>query len=174
MTTLPIETDLTIISIARRTSLLKSFWQRVSKSSNGCWEWTGSKDSDGYGKIRYWSGQKRKYTRAHRFSWLLYFGVIGDLCVLHKCDNPACCNPFHLFLGTRADNNADCIRKGRANPGRQHGETNPSAKLTSEAVRSIRVECSGGSMQKALAKKYGVTPTTIYQIVHRRIWKHLT
>src|SRR5256885_74384 len=87
-----------------------SFWNRKTISPSGCWEWVGSKRELGYGQVRY----KGRSARAHRIAWELTFGEIPDgRSVLHKCDNPPCINPDHLFLGTQQDNVDDMFRKGR-------------------------------------------------------------
>lgn len=100
--------------------------------------------------------------RAHRLAWRLTRGVdAGELCVLHRCDNPPCCNPRHLFLGTQATNMADMRRKARAVGHR---------KLTAELVREIRQRCAAGEAKKALARAFGVSPTTVRDAVARRSW----
>ena len=81
---------------------------------SGCWLWTASLDNHGYGQFCF----NRKPVKAHRVSWELHRGPIPKgLCVLHKCDVRTCINPAHLFVGTRADNVADMIAKGRGNSG---------------------------------------------------------
>lgn len=86
------------------------FWSKVNITDLlSCWEWTGFKNK-GYGQLEF----RGKTQRAHRVVWMLIYGEIPDgLCVLHHCDNPSCCNPAHLFLGTMLDNNRDMIKKGR-------------------------------------------------------------
>jgi hypothetical protein len=93
------------------SSLSVRFWEKVRiASKDECWLWTASLNNKGYGKI----GEGKKILLAHRVSWELHFGPIPDrLCVLHKCDNPKCVNPDHLFLGTQKDNAQDMVRKNR-------------------------------------------------------------
>lgn len=89
------------------------FWQHVSKSET-CWLWTTGTDKDGYGKLK----DGDRHLRAHRYSWELHFGPIPEgQMVLHKCDNPPCVNPSHLFLGDAMVNNLDCKSKGRSRNG---------------------------------------------------------
>lgn len=89
------------------------FWEKVQKS-DGCWTWTGSRYHNGYGYLHFGTRTERKPLRAHRVSWELHNGDILDgLWVLHRCDNPSCVRPDHLFLGDRKANMEDCSRKGR-------------------------------------------------------------
>lgn len=96
-------------------ALQDRFWSKVDRSSQSCWNWQAATDQSGYGRVLV-NGQNR---RAHRIAWELTHGEIpaGDgyhgVCVLHQCDNPACCNPLHLFLGSQRENIADMQRKGR-------------------------------------------------------------
>lgn len=90
------------------------FWSKVAtKGPDDCWEWGAGIGANGYGKFRL--SDPRREAGAHRMAWALAKGaeVPEGLCVLHKCDNPPCCNPAHLFLGTKGDNNRDRAEKGR-------------------------------------------------------------
>ena len=125
-----------------------------------CWEWQSSRRPDGYGEFRLY----RTTLRAHRVSWRLFNGPIPrGLCVLHHCDNRKCVRPSHLFLGTRPDNMADKIRKGRD----LRGEAHPLAKLTEADVLAIRA--STGT-HKETAAQYGVSPSRISYIRTRKHW----
>ena len=146
------------------------FQKYVSKpNANGCIIWTGH-TVRGYGEIGL-GGKFGRSIYAHRFAYIQAFGEIPkDMCVLHKCDVPACVNPAHLFLGTKTDNSADKVAKGR----QSRGECAKSAKLNKNSVLKIRVawESENVSM-RCLARRFGVTFTTIWQVIHRRTWKHV-
>ena len=138
---------------------LERFWAMVHKTSEGCWIWTGSKNQYGYGQFWY---KLHRPQGAHRISYELVHGPIPDrICVLHRCDNPACVNPAHLFLGTPKDNTADCQTKGR------HSPPPRAPKLTEDDVRAIRVSSES---QVALAAKYNVDPSTISNVLTRHSW----
>lgn len=98
--------------VAKRLPLSERFWSKVSKGgSDECWMWAASCGTNGYGQF---SMPGDRIVKSHRIAWILTHGEIEDgMCVLHKCDNPPCCNPSHLFLGTVADNNRDMRQKGR-------------------------------------------------------------
>jgi len=162
--------------------LEERFWPKVQKSE-GCWLWTAYVDLNGYGEMHLKS-EKGRCERAHRVSWMINRGPIPEgMDVLHKCDNPPCVNPDHLFLGTQKDNVLDCIKKGR-NPtilygpglkGEQHGMS----KLTEKQVIDIRHRYVAGvnafyrSNKDELAKEFGISPNHIWQICKGRVWKHL-
>jgi predicted DNA-binding protein (UPF0251 family) len=114
---------------------------------------------------------------AHRVSWGLHNGPIPEgMWVLHRCDNPSCVNPTHLFLGTQADNVADMISKGRQATPEQTahiGEKNGRARLTPDQVRTIRTLVAGGVSETEAARRYGVGQTTVSYIVLRKSWKHI-
>lgn len=135
----------------------------------GCWDWRGCKMSAGYGRI-YVAGTVHS---AHRVSWLIHKGPIPPrLYVLHQCDQPACTNPEHLFLGTCKDNVQDSVKKGRAI--RSPGEHNGQAKLTAATVLKIRSEYKPFKVtKKMLARRYGVSEPAIVDIIRRHTWRHL-
>jgi hypothetical protein len=146
------------------------FLKMLPEEINGCWEWLGGRDRKGYGKYTMY----RKDLRAHRMSYQLFNGPVPDeLCVLHTCDNPPCCNPNHLFLGTHLDNAKDRDLKGRWRSNPRIGSTSPFAKLKETSVYEIRrLERLGFSTRK-LGRMFGVSSTTIQGIIKRETWKHV-
>lgn len=151
----------------RRRLVLDRFWEKLKVSSpDECWEWQGTLDKFGYGIISINAG--RHY--AHRFSYELHFGPIpAGMFICHKCDNPLCSNPAHLFVGDRYDNANDMKAKGRCHLGEKHGN----AKLTAEDVVEIRKLAATGMTQTALAQQFGVTRSGIASIVQRTCWQHI-
>lgn len=142
------------------------FWEKVKKT-DACWLWTAALDKKGYGSI----GVGNRHVKAHRFSYTIHRGEIPDgMLVCHHCDNPACVNPDHLFLGTADDNNKDRCNKGRGAIGEKSG----AAKLSESDVIYIRDELKNHRKGiRSMAREMGVTHTTIRQIVNRVIWKHI-
>ena len=165
------------IGVYERTPPLERLMAMVELDGRtGCWNWTGTKIRKGYGKF-FVNG---KFRRAHRASYELHCGPIPDgMFVCHRCDNPACVNPDHLFLGTHAENMADMTAKGRnrlgsrgdANAPFKRGADNPAAKLTQEDALAIR--SAVGVTGVALAAKYGVSPRQIFRIRDGKKWAHL-
>ncbi len=152
------------------------FWHYVEKvpGADACWVWVGSRIISGYGRLNV----NGKPTLAHRFSWTLAHGHPGELCVLHRCDNPPCVRPGHLFLGTRGDNVRDAASKGRlwaqARPQDiPRGEDHAQAKLTEEIVRTIRERVANGGSQRAMAREFGVDRVAIRNVVLRKTWRHV-
>lgn len=160
-----------------RTPLEIRFWRFVDKPDDlfACWLWTGAKANFGHGIIN-GGGNRGKALRAHRVSWELHYGPIPDgLLVCHHCDVPACVRPDHLFLGTKQENNADCARKGRYDRvKRPKGSRHGMSKLTDDDVRQIRqIYLDAKPTLRSLAQQFGVSLQQIFQIVHRRSWRHL-
>ncbi len=162
---------------------IDKFWNKVAITANDerCWNWVGVKDKDGYGL--FYLGDNNK--KAHRVSFFIKNKVqLGGLFCLHRCDNPSCVNPNHLFLGTVLDNAKDREQKKRgmpahkrwwrANPNATKGENNVKAKLTREQVLEIReIHLSGKLNGIGLAKKYSVNASTISSIILKKLWKHI-
>lgn len=178
-----------------RKNTTEDFWSKVAQSDS-CWRWTGYCLHNGYGQFRL-SGQ---VWLTHRLSWTLAYGPIADgLDVLHRCDNPPCVRPDHLFLGTNADNAADRDRKGRGASGDRHwsrthperlargsangsrvhpdrlrrGDQHGRARLNAGAVVAIREAHADGVSTTTLARDFGVTDTAIRFVIQRRNWRHV-
>jgi hypothetical protein len=129
--------------------------------TTNCWIWNGSFKSDGYGQ-QWVDG---KWIKAHRLSWFLKYGVWSEQCICHKCDNPSCVNPDHLFEGTHQDNMTDMVNKGRSSNGFKNGQSF----LTNSEIHSMKVDYKSGSFsQKDLASKYQCSRSHVCNIVNER------
>jgi hypothetical protein len=142
----------------------------AKRKPSGCVEWDGYRMNMGYGEL----GFKGRKILAHRLSWVLHNGKPADgMEVCHKCDNPACVNPEHLFLGTHADNMRDCHAKGRN--GFCHGSKSGMAKTNEAAVLQILRLRSEGAETKELGRMFGLSIGALYQIFRgdtwNRVWK---
>lgn len=147
-------------------------WKKVNnRNPDDCWEWNGYKNQKGYGRLHV----DGKLVSVHRLVWQISYGEIpAGLLVCHRCDNPACVNPTHLFLGTSKENTQDMIHKGRARPGKSLGENHGMSKLTKDQVLEIRGAYSFYKVTlKQLAQKYGVSIATISYVVNRETWSHV-
>jgi len=143
----------------------EKFWSSVDTKYD-CWTWRYSKDKDGYGK------EKRNYRdiRAHRLSYEMHIGPIPKgMFVCHRCDNPSCVRPSHLFLGSAKDNSQDSVNKHRIS----HGERRPCSKLKSYQVLQIKEYLNSGCTLKELAKRYHVSTSTISLIKTNKSWRHV-
>ena len=142
------------------------FWEKV-RITPGCWEWTGATFAKGYGQF---SVGHSINLRAHRFSWRLHHGTIPrGLYVCHKCDNPCCVRPSHLFLGNAKSNYEDARTKGRHACGTKIYR----AKLNPNSVRRIRKMIARGDAVKGIARKFQIDPVAIRNIRQGRGWAHV-
>ncbi len=152
------------------------FWSHVRKADgDGCWLWTKSTSRYGYGQQMWTDG---KNWIAHRLAWTLTHGEIPKgLCLCHRCDNPACVRPDHMFIGTQADNLADMRAKGRGFNfpiSMQRGEGNGRSRLTEADVRDIRRRHAAGESLRSIGKAYNYAYTNISAICRRKSWAHVS
>jgi hypothetical protein len=137
----------------------------LAMTETSCWTWLGGLDWDGYGMG--WDGALKKTVRAHR---LVYETLVGPIptgkCLLHRCDNPVCVNPDHMFIGTIADNNRDMHAKGRGAVGEKHGMN----KLSEADVLAIRAH---PGTQVQIAAEFGVSQGLVHHIKSKRLWANL-
>lgn len=144
------------------------FFNKVNiiDDSKSCWEWTASRDKDGYGRI----GVNGKVQRAHRVCWEMHNGPIPDgLVVMHRCDNEPCVRPDHLRLGTAQENNDDKEKKNR----QVRGENNGMRKLSEPEIIEIRELADKGRTHKEIAALFAVDRSTISRIVGKKRWNHV-
>jgi len=149
----------------------KRVWSKVAwdDSEDDCWPWIGNRGKHGYGLFSF---TPRRRVFAHRIVWELANGrpLLRTEFICHRCDNPPCVRPSHLFVGTQAENLADMRTKGR----HSRGESRPAAKLTEAQVREIRLYYATGTVsQGALSRAYGLTRSSIDDLLKRRTWKHV-
>lgn len=143
--------------------IVERFWAKVNKTPT-CWLWTAAKDKHGYGCF---SDEKRRVYKAHRFSWFFASGEWPSLDVLHKCDNPPCIRPDHLFLGTQKQNVMDMVSKRR----HVHGERTITSKLTvSQVIQICEMFATGLVLQKDIAATFGVCRATVSMILSGKRW----
>lgn len=151
--------------VNRHRPFAERFWEKVDRCGpDECWVWHGSTDRRGYGRVR---GPNREPLGAHRVSYEWAYGPLPtDVVVCHRCDNPPCVNPAHLFAGSQAENMADMHAKGRARP---PCGPRQSPRLTPDQVRAIRADPD--KSRARIGQRYGVSPGTVGNIRARRTWK---
>jgi len=156
------------LDVLEAVTNVEAFWSRVDVGNeDACWNWKGPKTDRAYGVYAPLPGV---LLRAHRVAYALHNGGIDDaMLVCHRCDNPSCCNPKHLFLGTSSDNMRDMVAKGRNKP--INGESNPSAKLTAEQARAIYLD---PRTNREIADAYGVAGSLASLIRRRKVWAEAT
>ena len=149
-------------------SVVERFMDKVSMPNGkaGCWPWRGQRRTGGYGFFYL----KGRFVSAHRTAWALLVEPVGSgACVLHRCDNPPCVNPAHLFLGTQRDNMRDASQKGRI----AHGERNGQSRLTAADVMDIRRRVASGEGVTGLGREYGVSHVSVIRAARGSTWAHL-
>lgn len=147
--------------------------RNTDRTDSGCWEWSGARAVNGYGRALIGSRQ----VAAHRLSFTVHTGPIPTgLFICHRCDNPPCINPAHLFAGTAQENVSDREAKGR-HPHRQsdmvRGIESHLARLTEPQVLEIRRRCARGESQQVIAADFRCSPQNVSDINRRKSWKHL-
>ncbi len=166
------------LTALEKAAYSERFWSHVTRIHDGCWIWTAAKANKGYGAVGIPGG---KTAKAHRVSYELQFGAIPEAaCVLHRCDVPACVRPTHLFLGSKADNNADMRAKGRSVSGGRkteiskckyrRAEQHGLALLTQDKVRLARQWKLNGDSYSTIAARLGVGVTTAYKAIKGITW----
>lgn len=161
----------TLEDYQRYADVSDRFWAKVERRGNReCWPWlAGKRSGKGYGTFKF---ESFKTVAASRMAYALWWRQDpGPLVVMHTCDNPACCNPAHLVLGTVADNSADMVAKGRWRGRDSSGTKNPMARLTEDDVREIKRRIAAGHKNTHIGADYGVTHSLISAIRRGLIWK---
>jgi len=171
-----LETRLHLQAVGRKQTIEERFWSKVEKTDS-CWLWTGRPWTNGYGRFLVGSrvDDSRREVLAHRFVYELLVGPIpSGMSVCHHCDIKHCVCPEHLFLGTAKDNSADMAQKGKQPHPNHEGIWNGRAKLIPSQVKVIRQRyAEGGTSAAKLGREFGISETTILNIIHRRLWPHI-
>lgn len=155
---------------ARTEGTILRFWKRVKvRSKDECWEWIGRVDKHGYGRIE----REGTDVLASRIAMEIKLGrsLTSKECSLHSCDNPACVNPKHLWLGSQGDNMKDMVKKGRSS--RLPGESNGKSRFKTQEILRMRKLFDSGKRIIEIAREYKTAQPVINRIVHRKRWKHI-
>lgn len=153
-------------------TIWESFWDKVDRTNpEACWLWKGSRFPNGYGQCK----MDGKAVGAHRIAYQLVKGRIPEgLLVCHTCDNPSCCNPIHLFLGTALENQQDMVQKGRSTKGRRRPGTGPQGTRNSHAVLGLGdvalIRIASGST-RTIAAHFGISKSQVHNIRSGAQWK---
>lgn len=138
----------------------------IVRTETGCWEWTKAKAAAGYGVMSFY----KRMVGVHRVAYRLFHGEIPNgMVICHKCDNPPCFNPEHLFLGTQKDNVHDMLRKGRLGKVGARGERNSHCKFTDEVVAKIRADFALGLPPRDLKAAYNISSAQLYRITRNQV-----
>jgi hypothetical protein len=165
-----------------QTEIYAKLKSRMVETPDGCWEWSGAKTTAGYGEFK----RHGRHHYTHRASWIAHNGPIpAGMFVLHRCDNPPCFRPDHLFLGDDLANTRDKIAKGRMRHGHlygddhparkspgylKRGEDHPRARITMEIARDVRRQFASGIRKAHIAKAFGINRGTVHKIVENQQW----
>jgi hypothetical protein len=154
----------------RRPYIERFLEKTIFEPASGCWLWGGQLKGEGYGRFKV---TRAIQTTAHRMAWLLFHGAIGDMFVCHKCDNPTCVNPDHIYLGTHTDNMRDKRMRDRSINIPRPGEKHHNAKLTTAEVLEMRKLREAGWRYAHLGQRYGVSLSQTRRICLRERWAHV-
>ena len=156
-------------------AFIASFWAKVEiRGPDECWPWGARRDDEGYGQVR--TSKPRQTKRAHIVAHEISKGPANGMLVCHSCDNPPCCNPSHLWLGSAGDNVRDSYAKGRRaalSPICGSGAANGNAKLSEQDVIEIKRMIAAGAFNTTIANIFGVSHSSIGNIRSGRTWKHI-
>ncbi len=157
------------IALTEKQKIL--FWKNIEKT-DGCWLWRGHRNKLGYGRMQVGDWRNNAWIAyAHRVSYAVNIEQPFSLLVLHKCDNPSCVNPAHLFIGTQEANMHDMDSKNRRV--HAHGEKGGAAKMTNEKVLEMRALHANGKTRAEIGRLFGLGFTATDKIIKRETWKHI-